>query len=327
MLEDEAQPTEAATPTDDVGGQPAEAVGKSPPAQEQAPSEPVGGGKKAKAAAPPAEPVEPTEEPKSTLPEDWREQLAGDDKVLLKQLQRLKSFQDVGKKVSEQEKLIRSAQHKQPLPADATEEQVAEYRKANGIPEAPEGYLDALEGLVVGDEDKPAIESFLQSAHAANADPKFVKTAVDWYYQQQQATSEAEAARDGEYRAEAREQLMEAMGPDYKVNMQGLKTWLSQEEGLFDAVMGARAPDGTLLGDNPQVINFLTSAMRELNPISTVLPGVSTGGAQVLQDEISGIEDMMKTKEGQEKYWGSKQLQDRYNQLLAAKEKMDRKSA
>mgnify|MGYP000100175251 CR=1 FL=1 len=47
-----------------------------------------------------------------------------------------------------------------------TDEELAEYRKANNIPEAPDKYdLTFDSGLVIGKEDKPIVDSFLKYAH------------------------------------------------------------------------------------------------------------------------------------------------------------------
>ncbi|HNP14966.1 MAG TPA: hypothetical protein PKI99_00695, partial [Terrimesophilobacter sp.] len=242
-----------------------------------------------------------------------------DRETVRKLLARVADEGGLVKKLLEQEKLIRSGKHKQPLGADASEEEVAEYRKAAGIPEKPGGYLEKLDGLVIGDADKEMVGQYLESAHAANMDPKSVKATLDWYYKTIEDQQAAQAEADAEYRAKSVEQMREAMGADYRRNMADLKAWLSSRDGLFDALNGARLADGTLFGDNPAVMNFLVEQMREINPLSTVV-GAGSGSAEGLKDEIGKYEKMM--RDDPKEYW-KQENQDRYRQLLEAQEKVE----
>src|SRR3546814_3644725 len=55
------------------------------------------------------------------------------------------------------------------LPIYATPEQIAEWRKEQGIPEKPEDYdLKFDNGLVIGEADKPLVAEFLKASHATN---------------------------------------------------------------------------------------------------------------------------------------------------------------
>ena len=257
------------------------------------------------------------------FPDDWREKLAGEDAATLNLLKRLGSPADMVRKLAEQEKLIRSGKHKAPLGADASPEELAEYRKANGVPEAPDGYVAALDGLVIGDEDKADIDAFFAKAHAENLPPAAVKLAVNQFFEMQQAKAERMAEQDKEFRQGSIDQLREAMGADYRGNMNDLKSWLGSREGMLEAFSSARGADGRLLGDNPAVINFLVSQMREINPLSTVV-GSGTAGVEGLKAEIAKLKTMM--RENPKEYW-QQANQDRYKKLLEAEEKMDARAA
>lgn len=264
----------------------------------------------------------------TNIPENWRELLAGQDKAALNVLSRLPSFEALGKKLMEQERLITAGKHKQPLAEGASEEDVAAWREQNGIPSTPEGYLEKIEGLVVGEEDKADVQSFLKVAHEANADPKFVQSALKWHYEQQAEKVAAQAQADREFREAAVTEMQQAMGPDYVPNMQDLRNWLGQEEGIMDLLVSARLSDGTLMGDNPKVLGFLVRQMREINPMITVTPGSGVAANQSIEDQINEFDQMMRTAEGRDKYWGDPKLQQRYNELLNAQIKMEqRKSA
>lgn len=261
------------------------------------------------------------------IPENWRELLAGEDQAALSILRRLKSFGDLGKKLVSQEQFIRSAQHKQPLPDNATEEQIAAYREANGIPANPAGYLEQLEGLVVGDEDLPMIQSFLESSHAQNAPSEFVSHAINWYYELQTELAAQQAQQDADFRLESHSELKEQMGPDFVPNMRDLKAWLSTEDGLFDRLMSARLDGGSghMLGDDPGIIDFLVRQMREINPAHSIVGGSGSDIGKTVDEQIASLEAMMRTPEGHDKYWSDPKLQTRYSELLAAKERIDQR--
>lgn len=263
---------------------------------------------------------QPGEATPNGVPENWRELMAGEDKKLAKLLERVPDFAALGKRVLEQENLIRSAAHRKPLGDNPTEKELADFRKNNGIPEKPDGYLEHLNGLVLEEQDQEAAADFLQQMHAANADPAVVRNAFDWYYKSQEAKQAAEVQRDREFRTAATDELRLKMGPDYTPNMQDLKNWVPPEVG--DLLWGARLTDGTLLGDNPAALEFLIGQMRELNPLMSPLPGGNSGASGLsVSDEVKAIGDSLKTKEGYEKYWGSPDLQKRYSELLEIQEK------
>lgn len=264
-------------------------------------------------------PAKPTD-----FPDDWRERLAGDDKALGNILKRLGSPADMAKKLAEQEKLIRSGKHKEAPGKDASEKEIAEYRKSLGVPDEPAGYFDKLEGLAISDDDKPLVEGFLAEAHEAGMAPKDVQTALGAYYKIQEQKAAETADADRAFRSEAEEALREQMGADFKANMTDLKSWLSSQEGLFDTFIGSRGPDGRLFGDNPAVMSWLVSQMREINPLSTVVGGTG-GSVESVTQEIARIEKMMRDDRGA--YEKDTGLQERLRQLYEAEEKYKKRAA
>src|SRR5688572_23894721 len=91
-------------------------------------------------------------------PADWRQKLAGEDKKTLERLGRMASPADLLKSYRALEQKISAGELKKGLPENATPEQVAEWRREQGLPEKPEGYLENLslpDGVVLGEADKP----------------------------------------------------------------------------------------------------------------------------------------------------------------------------
>ena len=125
--------------------------------------------------------------PNATWPEDWRDKFAGDDEKLLGRLKRFAGPENVVKSWLNAEKKISSGQMRFDLPENPTDEDLASYREANGIPgDWTEYSTDLPEGVVFGDEDKAVIDAFLESAHGANMPQEYVTPALQWYHQFQE---------------------------------------------------------------------------------------------------------------------------------------------
>lgn len=250
-------------------------------------------------------------------PEDWRQHLAGEDADLLKRLARFQSPENVLKSWRSLE--TRMAEARFPLKADANPEELAAWRKANGVPEKPEDYLAKLpDGLVVGDEDKPALTTFVEKMHARNADPALVGEAVAWWNEQRETLATERAEEDRRFQAETEEALRAEWGNEYRVNVNTIKAFLDSA-GIGELIRGARGPDGQALGNNPTILKWLAGLAAETNPALTVVPA---GGDQVktIETEISNIEKVM--RETPEKYYGDQKMQDRFNRLLNARMKL-----
>src|SRR5206468_684958 len=108
-----------------------------------------------------------------TWPDDWRAKLAGDDKAFLKRLERFTDPAAVAKSYRELETKVSAPKVNAP-PADASPEQVAAWRKDQGLPETPDAYISGLEmpdGVVFGDADQPVLQKFAATAHEMNIPP------------------------------------------------------------------------------------------------------------------------------------------------------------
>lgn len=260
-------------------------------------------------------------------PDDWRAKLAGDDEKLSKRLDRFKSPKDILTAYRALEQKMSSGEVRSKLPDDATEEQIAAYRKENGVPEKAEGYLDALpDGLVVGEEDKALVSSFLETAHGKNVSPDVVNDMLSWYYGQQDEAAAAQTEADKKFAADAEDQLRAEWGGEYRANINSVKSFLSSApEGLGDLLMGARLADGTPLGNHPDALRWLTSLANDINPAGFVSPGAGGSQAQSIEDEIAGIEKVM--REDRKAYDKDEKMQARLRQLYDAQEKLGSRAA
>lgn len=286
---------------------------------------PAGGGKPLAAGGGDDKPVAAP----ADWPEDWRAKMVGEDKDALKAIERYKSPQDVAKALREAQKKISSGQTKPELPKDATEEQIAAYRKEIGVPDKPEGYLAALpNGLVIGEADKPIADSFLAAAHESNMPPEFVGKALDWYYglKEKQAAEEQQTILDR--RRAAQDELRAEWGAEFRANVNSITAFLDTAPAMADgtpfknALMGARLEDGSLMGDHPDFMRWMADLATKMNPAGFVSPGSGTSQIESVKDEIASIEKVM--REDRPRYDKDEKMQARLRQLYDAEEKLSK---
>lgn len=260
--------------------------------------------------------------------EKWREEYAGTDEKLLKRLQRYTTPKAVIDTMIEAQNKISDGSYKK-LPANATAEQLAEYRKANGIPETADKYLERLpDGLVIGDEDKPFIEKFAKAFHEKNADPAVVHAAIKTYYDvvdeqeglRQQVNAAAKTATEDALRAE--------WGPDYRPNTNLINAFIgSMPKDLQDELFQSSKPDGTQIMNNPEMLKWLAQQARELNYTGAVLPN-GEASAKSLESELTQIKSLMGDRSS--KYWKGPEsagLQARYRELVEIQQRIANRAA
>src|SRR5690242_7860138 len=273
-----------------------------------------------------------------TWPDDWREQIAGDDEKILKRLQRYGSVRDVSNALIAAQNRISSGELRSVLKEGATEDEVKAWRAENGIPEAPEGYdLTLPNGVVFGDEDKPFIEDFLKSAaHPANLHPNQVKSVLAWYHADRERQIEQMAAKDQEDARKTSDELHAEWGNNFRGESNGIMALLdSAPAGVKEKIMGARGPDDVALFNDAQVLRWLSSIVHEVNPHATTLP-IGEGGIEAtITTEMAQIEKLMKDKNSA--YFKGKmvtkngvedtEMAHRYRELIEAQERVAKKKA
>jgi len=215
-----------------------------------------------------------------------------------------------------------------PLAKDATPEQVTAWRAENGIPANAGDYLTNMpNGLVIGEADKPVMTAFAEAMHKANMPPAAVHQAVAWYnqWQEQQAADIVKAEKEAKQRGE--EELRTTWGPEYRTNLNLANDFLTTSAGeeLADVLTNAVLPDGTLLGDNPKVLQWVAKIAREVNPVATLLPNGGGGTGASVDSRIAEIEKTMRTNRAA--YNKDVVMQKEYVQLIEARQKMTARKA
>jgi len=266
--------------------------------------------------------------PESTPPADWaslRTQYAKGDEKLEKRLARYSSVEAALDALVAAQNKIASGTVKQPLPEKATPEQLAEWRTENGIPSKVDEYdVKLSNGLVIGDDDKPHVDAFLNKALDANLKSDQVSKVLDWYYQNQDEQIAALKQADQQTAAATAEEMRKEWGSEYKLNFNLINSMLdTAPQGVKDNMLGARLADGSPLGSNPAVLRWLASTAREINPTATVVPTSGSTAAATVEAEMSSIQKMMGDRNSD--YWkgpSSEKIQSRYRELVSIQEKL-----
>lgn len=236
-------------------------------------------------------PGDPVVTVQADWPTDWREKMAAGDEKTLNMLKRHGDLGSLAKKLREQDTLISSGQVKKPLDANATAEQVAAYRKDNGIPDAPTGYYDKLpDGLVIGEVDKPYYDGFMEFAHEKNLAPDLVATVMDGYHkilERQQADFETEVKQT---RMVCEDALHKEWGSEFRGNMNATRNFVV---GFFgeqaNDILSARKPDGTLLFNDANMIKAFHNVVREVNPVGDLMSVTQGSQMQSVQGRLDEL--------------------------------------
>jgi hypothetical protein len=273
-------------------------------------------------------------------PDNWRDNLAGDDKAYRARLDRFDSPAALAKSYRELEAKVSSGELKappKPLAADAKPEEVAAWRKEQGLPENADGYVAALalpNGIIPGEADKPLLSSFADAAMKANWTPAQYNQAVGWYYGlQDQLLAERQQA-DAELMRDSQTALVQEWGNEYKTNQSVVSSFIEKSfpKDFGEALLTARLPNGNVVGNDPMFNRTILAMAKEFNPAATLLPAASGSTLGTVDSEIATIEAQMRAPKGSQawnSYWigeaGAK-TQERYRGLLGARESMRAKA-
>jgi hypothetical protein len=253
--------------------------------------------------------------------------MAGEDTKFLKQLQRYQNPAAVADALknarSKIDELSRANMQTPKLADDATPEQVTEWRKANGIPDTPEGYqVDLGEGVTLQEYDKPAATEYMKAMHEANATPEMANAGLRAMLAIRDSENEALQEQDNADTAAVVQELRDDWGPDYAANKNALQAIINQlPEEVREPFMKARMGDDRALMNSAPVIKFLVDVSRKLNPAATVTNDL-VNPTRAVDQEISQIELWMNTQDP--RYWKSEETQARYRELLDAKDALSK---
>lgn len=264
----------------------------------------------------------------ASLPDDWRSQavdLLGemDDSDRTKRLGQLERFTDLGSVLRsgfEAQDRIRKGEVSNGLPENPSEEQLAAWREANGVPATAADYeLSLEEGLVLGEEDTGVLEGVFEVAHQYNIPTEAMSAMTNAMLKGREAVAQQMTSQDGMDEQNTTRQIREAWGSDYDVNINLIRGLVAKLPATVrEQFESARLADGRAVFNSPEMLVFFADMARELNPSATVVPG-SNNPIQSIENEIAELESKM----GTEEWYKDKQMQQRYMDLLDAKAKMN----
>lgn len=267
---------------------------------------------------------------KNPFAPNWRELMAGDDKDDLATLGRFQDPKAVWGRAKELTRKMSAGELKAvtAFPAKGTAEEQSQWRKDNGVPEKPEDYAVTKDwklagNVVVGEDDKPMVQDFLKFAHGRNWTDQQANGALEWYFGTYLTNNQRlQADADGERRRETLATLAKEWGPDYKRNMQAMTNLLARApKGLAERIMGGRLADGTAIGDDPEMIKWLTGIELELNPHVTLTGALGSDKLETIQGRITEIEGVMKTDRA--RYNKDAAMQEELRNLYDARDRIN----
>lgn len=221
------------------------------------------------------------------------------------------------------------------MPKDATAEQIATFRKDNGIPEKAEGYLDALPKEVLETldaTDKEIVTPYLTAMHELNIPPATAVKLIALRQTEQDRQVEARVKSDETLRVQTEDALRGDWGNNYRAEINNIHGLLNgAPEDVRTSILQARTPDGNALVGTPEVVRWLAQLARTVNPY--LVPVGGDGGSldgKGVDARITEIEGWMGAQRGSpdyQKYYSSDKVQSEYRNLLDAREKMKQRTA
>lgn len=260
-------------------------------------------------------------------PDDWRQKIAGKDDKYLKELERFSSFDAYAKSQRALRQKVSSGEFKRSLPENATEEQLAEWRKENGIPEKAEGYqVTKVPGHEWTEADQPALGVLFQTMHDTNATQGQIDGMLGVYAQLLSATKQQQYDTDKSDNETCEDTLRAEWGGEYRGNMANAKALLNNAEKFDPELAGmlrdARTPDGRRVIYNPALWSWLAETAPDKIGASAHVPGGD--GKTVAQNASRKAEIEKIMNEDMSRYW-RENLEPEYNEILRQEEAASRR--
>ena len=262
----------------------------------------------------------------ASLPDDWRDQLAGEDKGRLNDLSRYTSLDKFIDSAFEAKTAIRKGETSNGLPDDPTDEQLAAWREANGVPATADDYkLDLGEGAEMSEMQQQVMTAVQKVAHEHNISNEALSALARANMAGQEAQFEAMQAQDGLDKMETEKLLRENWKGEYDMNFGAATALLNRlPENIRDEVLEGRTASGKALMNTPEFVQFLTDVALENNPGYT-LPGGGENQYAAADEIIAKVQAIFDEGRQQKDYFRNPELQRQYQQAISIKESAKQK--
>lgn len=264
----------------------------------------------------------------TTLPETWRTDLVnaagfqGEDATrTTNYLERVSDLPTLVKNYASAQDRIRKGELSNGLPANPTEQQLADWRTAQGVPTSHEDYKTGLgEGFVLGEEDKRILDTVYPVAHKHNIPTAAVTEMVNTFMEARQHEMDLMLDNDNLDKTATDRALRDTWGGDYVANINAVRGLIELlPESTRDNFLSARMADRRAVFNDPAFVVAVADWARQINPSATVVPN-SNNPVQAIKDEIKELEAKMGTNE----WYKDLDAQKRYQDLLDAQSRMNK---
>ncbi|HEX5461889.1 MAG TPA: hypothetical protein VFX20_18135 [Steroidobacteraceae bacterium] len=262
---------------------------------------------------------------------NWREAWASGDDKKLNWAKRYASPQAMIDAAWSAQERISKGELAQPLPENPSTEQLIAYRKSHGIPEKPEGYLEALpKELHLEAEDRAIIAPYLPIMHELNLGPKAAARLIQFRQAEVERQINERTAADTALRTKTEDAMRQEWGGEYRANVNHITSFLQSrlgEEGFHD-IMNARTPSGDPLLGSPGVLRAFAQLAVEHGGgnVTITLPDGGLADAKGVATRMAEIVKLMANPSSE--YWrGPKAnaIQAEYRKLVDFEEQNKRR--
>lgn len=210
------------------------------------------------------------------------------------------------------------------LPENPTDEQLAAYREANGIPVDGKYNVQLGEGLKLSESDQAMLSGVLEKAYSNNVPEGAVNEMLTSYFMARDKIMEDMDAQDNVDKQSFQRMSKENWGTDHAANMNRITNQFNMlPQGIREEIANARLPNGQLLTNTMEFMNWVVSLDRQLNPIDP-LPGEETTDLATADRIIKESQQMI--KDDPDKWYKDAEAQKRFQQAVEAKQRYSQAS-
>lgn len=242
----------------------------------------------------------PTEAPASETPSfewsDVRTALVGEDAAMEKVVGRYRSLDAFGKAfMAQRQKLSERAPELPTLGENPSDEEVAAYREAYGIPADVAGYEVTFgEEFDHTEADAGILDGFKASMHESNVPPAAAQAAINWYQNLVETDRQAKNEMADTVGDESANALKAEWGREFDSNAAAIQNYLNQSLGAeeAEAMRSLRMEDGSFLMDNADVLRLLVQPATDYVGPNSIIGGDVATAAKTLnerKDELLGM--------------------------------------
>ena len=271
---------------------------------------------------------DPKDDPKETLPDNWRELIIGDAKndKLAERLKRFGSPQEFLKSWVEAQDTISKGKHKaDPLPENPTDEQIAKFRKDNGIPEKAEDYdIKIPEGFGDSDAEKELFKTFKEAMHEKHMTPEAVQSSIDWYVEFAQTAEQERNVHVKQTLKNTQNTLKAEWLGDYEGNVRAIDAFMEKQFGAEKAAefQNIRLADGSYLYHNVEFLRLILQPAVDAMGPNAIFAGDSAETAKTLNERK---DEIMKMRAEDPDKWGTDAIQKELSEIYQKLERINNK--